>query len=198
MRTASSGPRALIGGSRALSSVHPLAVAQALARARAGFRRGRLGLALRRLRVGRRRRAALLQQLLERQQEKIAAAAVVHHYLVRRRQNLAHRVDVDALARHLRRLGVLGQDLPEARRVALGVGDHALLVALGLLLQARGRAACARNDVVGVGLAFVLLALPVLARLDRVVERRLHLLGRLRVLQRHGAYLDAGVVAVVD
>src|SRR3954464_3683923 len=196
MTTARIGPMALI----ARSPVGPVAIAQRVARARPGVRRGRrLARPLRGLRLGRIRRAArLVPQLLERQHEEIARAAVVEHHLVGGGQDLAHRVDVDALARHLRRLRVLGEHLAEARRVALGVGDHALLVALGLLLQARGRAARARDHVVGVRLAFVLLALAVLAGLHRVVERGLHLLRRLGVLQRHRAHLDAGVVAVVD
>jgi hypothetical protein len=81
-------------------------------------------------------------------------------------------------------LAVLGEHLAEARGLALGRGDHALLVAVGFLHQAGGRTFGLRDHVVGVGLAFVLLALAVLAGLDRIVEGGLHLLGRLGVLHR--------------
>src|SRR6185436_9081003 len=144
-------------------------VAQRFARARAfggrRFRRRRGA----RLRALGPRRAGVMQHLLERQVEQVPRAAVVHHDLAGRGQDRLHGLDVEALARHRRRLRILGEHLLEARRLALGIGDHALLVALGLLLQARRRAARARNDIVGIGLAFVLLAFTVLAGLDRVV-----------------------------
>src|SRR5258706_4193861 len=198
--TASTGPNALMSVPFGLSSLAPLAVAQRLARARRGL--GRRGLRRRRplrgLRLGGQRGAALLHQLVERQVEDVAGAAVVHHDLVGRGQHLLDRLEVDALAGHGRRLRVLGEHLLEARGVALGAGDDALLVALGLLLQARSVAAGARDHVVGVGLALVLLLLAVLAGLHRVVERGLHLLGRLRRLDRHRLHRDAGAVAVVD
>jgi hypothetical protein len=142
--------------------------------------------------------ARALHQAIERQIEQVAAAAVVHHDLAGRGEHLLHGLYVDAFARHRGRLGVLGEHLAEARGIALGARDHALAVAVGLLLQARGGAARARDHVVGVGLALVLLALAVLAGFHRIVEGRLHLLGRLRVLDRHRAHLDAGAVAVVD
>src|SRR6266436_4914983 len=100
--TARTGPSAFIARSPWRSSIGPVAVAQRLARARAGLgRRGRLALALRGLGFGRRGGAGLLHELLERQHQEVAAAAVVHHDLARRGEDLAHRVDVDALARHL-------------------------------------------------------------------------------------------------
>src|SRR6185503_10365309 len=149
------GPTALIGG----SPVGPVAVAQGVAGPRPRIRRGRrLARPLRGLRLGLGRRAArLLHQLVERQHQEVARAAVIEHHLVGRRQDLAHRVDVDALARHLRRLRVFGEHLAKARRVAFGIRDHALLVAFRLLLQARGRAARARDHVVRIRLALVLL-----------------------------------------
>ena len=107
-----------------------------------------------------------------------------------------HHVEVEAVARDARRLLVFDHDLAEARGVALGALHDLGLVAVGLLHQARGHAAGARHDVVRVCLALVLQALAVLAGLDSVVERRLHLLGRLDTLQRHLLHEDAGVVAV--
>ena len=71
-------------------------------------------------------------------------------------------------------------------------------VAVRLLEQPRRLAARARHDVVRVGLAFVLQPLAILARLDGVVERRLHLVGRLHVLQRDLLHEHAGAVAVED
>jgi hypothetical protein len=74
--------------------------------------------------------------------------------------------------------------------------DHARLVALGFLAQARRRALRLRDHVVGVGLAFVLRTLAVGARLERVVERGLHLLGRLHVLHVDVGHRDAGLQPV--
>src|SRR6266581_2661929 len=153
IRMATTGPRALMGDSLRFSlALSPVAVAERLARARPGIRRRRLGGPLRGLRLGERPRARLLHDLVERQVQQAAGAAVVHHDLVGRGQDLLHGVDVDALAGDGRRLRVLGEHLLEARGVALGARDHALLVALGLLQQARRRAARARNDVVRIGL----------------------------------------------
>ena len=53
-----------------------------------------------------------------------------------------------------------------------------------------------RDHVVGVGLAFVLGALAVLAGLERVVERGLHLLGRLHALHVDVDDHDAGLQPV--
>src|SRR5579859_5993923 len=102
MRSTARTAMARIGPSAFItrSPIGPLAVAQRLARARArvGWRR-RLALALRGLCFGRVHAAArLLHELLERQHEQIAGAAVVHHDLAGRGENLAHGVDVDALA----------------------------------------------------------------------------------------------------
>src|SRR5581483_9519815 len=83
-----------------------------------------------------------------------------------------------------------------ARGLALGVGHHALAIAVGLLGEARRRAARLGHHVVVIGLALVLLALQVLLGAHRVVERGLHLLGRLGVL--HGDFADGntGLVTV--
>src|ERR1051325_6475545 len=196
--TATIGPTALMRYPCWRSSVDALPITQALARARTGLGGGRVIGPLRRLRVRRCAARRLLQELLERPEQQVARATVVHHHFVVGGEDLAHGVDIDPLARHLRCLGVFREHLAEARRLAFRVGDNALLVAFGFLLQARGRAARARYHVIGVGLAFVLLALAILVRLHRVIECRLHLLGRLRVLDRDRADLDAGVVAVVD
>ena len=96
------------------------------------------------------------------------------------------------------RLVVFGDDLTKAAGVAFGALDHALAVAFRFLIQPRRRAARPRNHVVGIGLAFVLLALAVLPGFHRVVECRLHLLRRLRILHRHLADADTGLVAIED
>ena len=86
------------------------------------------------------------------------------------------------------------------RLEALGVALRALLdlgpVAVRFLEQPRRVAARARHDVVRVGLALVLQSLAILACLDGVVERGLHLVGRLHVLQRDLLHEHAGAVAV--
>src|SRR5260221_2574474 len=119
---ASTTTMATIGPKARMLAVAPLAGAQRVARARARRRRGVAARALRRRRLGERRRAALLHDLVERQVEQVARAAIVHHDLVGRGQDLLQGLEVDALARHRRRLGVFGQHLPEARGGALGGG----------------------------------------------------------------------------
>ncbi len=143
------------------------------------------------------RRGALLDQLVERQVEQaVAAGLLVDQHLARVADDRLHHVEVEALARDARRLRVLDQDLPEARGVALGSLHDLGLVAVRFLDQPRRVAAGARHDVVGVRLALVAEALAVLAGLHRVVERGLHLVGRLHALQRHLLHVDAGLVAV--
>jgi hypothetical protein len=137
----------------------------------------------------------LLHQLVERQTEETIALLVDQH-LARVAEHRLHHVEVQPVARHTRRLGVFGQDGTEAGGVALGLLRHLGVVAVGLFHEARGEPAGARHDVVGVGLALVDEAHPVLLRLHRVVERRLHLLRRLHALQRHLLDVDARLVAV--
>ncbi len=109
---------------------------------------------------------------------------------------MLHRLDIHPVAHHLRCLVVFGQHLLEAARLAFGIGQHALAVALRLFLQARGGAARLRHHVVEVRLAFALLPLQVLLRLDRVIECGLHLFRRLGVLHGHAADGNAGLVAI--
>src|SRR5690606_6006388 len=68
----------------------------------------------------------------------------------------------------------------------------------GFLEQAGGRAAGTRDHVIGVGLALIDQALTVLRGLVRVLEGGLHLLGRLRLLDRHVDHADAYRVSVED
>src|SRR5687768_4908306 len=131
-RMATIGPRALMGDSSYLSSFAAIPVSQRFPRPRPRFGRRLGGRGARRSAFA--RRAGALHQLVERQVKQVPRAAVVHHDLAGRSEDRLHGLDVDALARHRRRFGVLGQYLPEAGSVALGVGDDALAVALRLLL----------------------------------------------------------------
>src|SRR5574341_1965588 len=126
-RTAMTGPRVLT------SALPPLAAAQCVARARACVRRRRrLGRgALRGLGLAQPGDARLLHQLVERQVQEVPAALVVDDDLRGRGQDLLQGLDVDALARHGRRLRVLGEHLAETRGFAHGIGDDARLVAIG-------------------------------------------------------------------
>ncbi len=137
-----------------------------------------------------------LHQLVERQIEQIVAALLVDQHFARVAHDLLHGVDIQAVARDARRLVVFRDDLAEAAGIALRAFDHALLVAFGLLVQARRRALGLRHDVVGIGLAFVFLALAVLPGFYRIVERGLHLLRRLRILHRDLADADARVITI--
>ena len=138
----------------------------------------------------------MLDQLVQWQVKQIRVAATVDQHLADVGVDLLHRVDVQPVARHGRRLLVLDQHAGEALRIALGLCNHARLVAFGFFTQPRGRALRFRDHVVGVGLAFVLEPLAIGARLEGVVEGRLHLLWRLHVLHVHVDDENAGVQAV--
>jgi hypothetical protein len=139
-----------------------------------------------------------LHELVEGQIEQVAALLVIDEHLGGAGHDLLHGVLIQTFPGNLGRLGVFHQDLLEAGGIALGLGYHALLVAVGFLDQAGGDTARLGNHVVGVGLAFVLEAFPVLAGLHGVVEGRLHLLGGLGVLHVELADTDAGLVAIQD
>ena len=140
-----------------------------------------------------------LHQFIERQVDQVVAAAfLIHQYLGGVGQDLLHGILIKAFASHLGGFAVLRQHLLESRRLALGVGDHPLLIAEGFLMQTRGHTACLGDDIVGIGLTFVLEPLAILAGLDGVIEGGLHLFGRLGVLQVDLADADAGLVAVED
>ena len=173
--------------SRERTSTVPLAGAASGAAAGAGADPG----------GGRRRpRGGLLQKPVERQLQQAGVVACVDHDLGDVRIDLAHGVDVEPLARHLRRLLVLDQLTREAIGVALGLRDHSRLVAFGFLAQARRGSLRLRNLRAGVGLPFLLQAVAVLAGLERVLERRLHLLGRLHALDVDVDDQDAGLEAI--
>ena len=101
---------------------------------------------------------------------------------------------IDALAGHIGRLLVFLVDLQEARRLALGLGDRLLLVALGALQNALGLAARLRHDLLGVGKCLVLQALLVGARSLHVAEGIDHLCRRVDLLQLHLVDADAGTI----
>ena len=97
---------------------------------------------------------------------RLLAALLVDQDLARVAEHRLHHVEIQAVARHRRAPSLYSTRIcAEARRVALGaLRRRSALVAVRLLDQPRRRAARARHDVVGVGLAFVLLALAVLRR----------------------------------
>jgi hypothetical protein len=124
------------------------------------------------------------------------AAAAVGHDLGRALQHLLHGLEVQALARDLRRRLVLRRDQRVALRLAVGLRHHRGLGALGLGADARGLAARLGHDLAGVGLGLVLDALLVLARDHDVVERLLHVLRRAQVLEVELGDGDPGAVAI--
>src|SRR5690606_28995360 len=80
------------------------------------------------LRLGRRARAHVqrrlaagpLHELAERQVEQVAAGFLVDDHLAGGAEDLLHGLEVEAIARDLRRALVFREDLAEARAVALG------------------------------------------------------------------------------
>ena len=89
-----------------------------------------------------------LLQLVERQEGHDALPGLaVDDDLVGAAQHALHGLEIHALARHVGRLLVFLVDLEEARRLAGGLGDGLLLVALGGLQDALGLAARLRNDL---------------------------------------------------
>ncbi|MNS68741.1 hypothetical protein D3C72_1020280 [compost metagenome] len=109
---------------------------------------------------------------------------------------MLHRFQVHAIARDDWRLLVLDQHLLEARSITCRVLGHHRAVRGCFLHQAESGTAGFWNDVVGVSLAFILLAFAVLACLDGIVEGGLHLLRRLHGLHRHVGDDGADLVAV--
>ena len=68
------------------------------------------------------------------------------------------------------RVLILLVNLLEARRLAARLGDGLLAIGLGLLQNARGRAARFRHDAIGVGFGLVAETLQILLRGGHVAE----------------------------
>ena len=83
---------------------------------------------------------------------------------------MLHGLQVDALARHVRRRLVGFVNLKEPRTLTLGFGDRLLLVTFSGLHDLRPSPARIGNDAIGVGLGFVLQPLEVGARCLHVAE----------------------------
>ena len=92
------------------------------------------------------------------------------HELVGVSEHMLHGLQIDALARHVRRRFVGLINLQEARALALGFGDGLFLVAFSILHDLRRPAARIGNDAIGIGLGFVLQPLEVGARRLHVAE----------------------------
>ena len=136
-------------------------------------------------------------ELIERQVQEVVAAFGVHEHLRRRPQDLLERLDVQALARNVRRLLVFGEDLREPVRLALRVRDHLLSIGLCFLAPPLGLAARSRQDFVRVGLRFENASLAVLAGPDRILHGLLDLAsGNSASDQVHFVDRDPGVVRV--
>ncbi len=117
-------------------------------------------------------------------------------HLARILVDIFHGLKIHALARHGRRMFVLVQDLIESRGVALRDRQH--LQAIGLRIEEilGGLAARTRHDIVAIGFRILLIALPVLIRLDGVALRILDGLGNDDVVQLHADDVDAQVVVI--
>ena len=113
-------------------------------------------------------------------------------------QQLRHRLEVDALARHRRRLAVLLVERLEALGVALGVVDALERVALGRAHGLLGLALGPRHRLVVVGPGVVDGALLLLDGLVHLVEGGLHRVGRVHVLEHELLDLDADPVEVAQ
>ena len=111
-------------------------------------------------------------------------------------EDTLHRLQINSLPGHVRRLLVFVVDFQEARALALGFGDRLLLVAFGDLENLRRASLRIGNDAVGIGLRLVLQALQVGLRRLHVAERVDHLRRRIDLLHLHLLYLDAGAVAI--
>ncbi len=146
--------------------------------------------------VERQRAGAALGELVERQVDHVARALGVDQHLVGVAEHHFQGLEVQALARDAGRSQVARQQLGEALRFTLGVGDDARLVGRCILRLARGRTLGFRQDVVGVGLRLQGEALAVFARLDGVALRTLHLLRHADALQVDRRHLDAGLVRI--
>ncbi len=113
-------------------------------------------------------------------------------------KHMFHGFEIDALARHFRRLLILLIDLVEPRRLAGRLGHRLQAIAFRLLQNGRRLAARGRDDIVGIGLRFIAHAVCILLRRDHVAEGGDDLLGRLDRLQLDLQDENAGLVAVED
>jgi len=100
----------------------------------------------------------------------------VDNHLADTAVDLLHGVNVHTVARHLRRLLVLGQNGLEALRITFGLRHDAILVGLRLFLQTRSRAGGARNHIVGISLGLIFGTLTLLTGFEHIVKRGLNLL----------------------
>ena len=138
-----------------------------------------------------------LVQLVERQERHDALAALaVEDDLLGAAQHTLHGLQVQTLARHLRRLLVFLVDFEEARRLSRRLGDRLLLIALGRLQDALSFAPRLGDDLVGVGERLVLQALPVGTGGLHIAEGVDHLVRRVHLLQLDLVDADAGAIVV--
>src|SRR5690606_39074261 len=168
----------------------------ALGRCRARRRRtGRVG---RRAGLGSGLARRLACNLVQREIQHIVAAVGINDNLGGIFEYVLHGGKVHAFARDVRRLGVLTFDAGKARGITLGVTDDPGAITLGLLHHARHLALRLGQHPARIGIALVYESFAVLTGLDGVIERRLHLFGRLHVLNRHGTDLNARLVTIED
>jgi hypothetical protein len=121
----------------------------------------------------------------------------IHDHLAGLGQHLLHRLQINALAGHLRGLQVLGQHRVEAGDLTGRLADHLFPVGLGVLHSAGRGAAGGGHHLLRIGVRLVLDARLVLAGLDGVVEGVLHLLRRLGRLHVDAGHQQAGAIAEV-
>ena len=136
-----------------------------------------------------------MHDLVERQIQQVVTA-LFHHDLGGVGHDLLHCIQIQPVARDLRRFFVLGNHLIEALGITHRLLHHALPVALSLLLQTRCHTFGLRQHVVGVGLAFVFLPLAILSGFDGVFKGCLHFFRRLCVLHVDFLHVDAGLVTI--
>ena len=85
-----------------------------------------------------------------------------HEHLGHIAVDLLHRFEVHAVTRHLGRFLVLREYGGETLRITLRLGHDPRLVCGSLFIEPSGRSDGARNDIIGIGLRFILRTLALL------------------------------------
>ena len=138
----------------------------------------------------------MLKQLVKGQIQEIARALGLHKHLLGVAVHVAHRVNIDTIARDLRSLFILFKHFAESFCIASCGLNHTSLVGFGLLIKTRSHTSRYRHHGIGVRLTFIDLTFAILPRLNGVIEGSLHLLRGLSVLYGNAHYLNSRLITV--
>src|SRR5690625_1038429 len=134
--------------------------------------------------------------LIQRQIQHVIALINIDHYLAGLLHDVLKGAQIETVAHHTRRLGVLAQYTAKACCIPSGATDNARLISLCILDHAGYLSKGLRQDLVGVGIPLVNLTLTILPGFDGIIKGCEHLLWRLHVLNGNRTDLNTSSVAI--